>query len=157
MADQEVNEDLLSTYLGNVLGTAQPQQRPEWSQLLTNFERGRGNRGKTLWDAYNAVTEWIDHQQESSIERRLWSSWFGSGAVLRDKAHREAIALIPKGSASSTAYNRHQRIISNQLKRKTLTQEIQESIHQLDAGKYTTYNAQTATTLADRIKSLARD
>lgn len=157
MADQEVNEDLLSTYLGSVLGTAQPQQRPEWSQLLTNFERGRGNRGKTLWDAYNAVTEWIDYQQKSSAERRLWSSWFGSGAALRDKAHSEAIALIPKGAASSTAYNRRQRIISNRLKRKTLTQEIQEGIHQLDAGKYTTYNAQTATTLADRIRSLAKD
>ncbi|MEL7054162.1 MAG: hypothetical protein AAGM45_20615, partial [Cyanobacteria bacterium J06588_5] len=109
------------------------------------------------WDAYNAVTEWIDYQQKSSAERRLWSSWFGSGAALRDKAHSEAIALIPKGAASSTAYNRRQRIISNRLKRKTLTQEIQEGIHQLDAGKYTTYNAQTATTLADRIRSLAKD
>ena len=157
MADQEVNEDLLSTYLGNVLGTVRPQRRPEWSQLLSNFERGRGNRGRTLWDAYNAVTEWIDHQQKAPAEQRLWSSWFGVGATLRDTAHREAIALVQKGSASRPAYDRRQRIISDRLKRKTLTQELQESISQLSAGKYTTYNAQTETTLADRIKSLAKD
>ena len=157
MADQEANEDLLSTYLGNVLETVRPRQRPEWPQLLTNFERGRGNRGRTLWDAYNAVTEWIDHQQEVSAEQRLLSSWFGAGAALRKKAHREAISLVQKGSASRTAYDRRQRIISDWLKRKTLTQELQESISQLSAGKNTPYNAQTETTLADRIKSLARD
>jgi len=157
MADQEVNEDLLSTYLSNVLGTVQPKQRPEWSQLLTNFERGRGNHGRTLWDAYNAVTEWIDHQQTAPAEQRLWSSWFGTGATLREKAHREAIALIQKGSASSSAGSRHQRIVSNRIKRKTLSQELQVSINQLNAGRYTTYDAKTVTTLADRIKSLTKD
>jgi len=36
---------------------------PVFNQLKDNFKHGRGNKGKTLWDAYNAVTEYFDHQK----------------------------------------------------------------------------------------------
>ena len=108
MASREVNSELLSTYLGNVLGTRRPQLRPEWAQLVENFERGQGNHGRTLWDAYNAVTEWIDHQQGGSNEQRLWFTGFGTGATLREKAHREALSLIQSRS-TDWAKNRHHR------------------------------------------------
>jgi phage/plasmid-like protein (TIGR03299 family) len=82
MASQEINNELLACYLGNILGTQRPKLRPEWDQLVANFETGRGNQGKTLWDAYNAVTEWLDHQRGNSLADRLESTWFGAGARL---------------------------------------------------------------------------
>jgi phage/plasmid-like protein (TIGR03299 family) len=94
MASHEINNELLATYMGNVLGTARPLLHPEWSQLVHNFEQGQGNQGKTLWDAYNAVTEWIDHQSKASAEDRLSYSWFSSGFRLRTKAHRMALSMI---------------------------------------------------------------
>jgi hypothetical protein len=36
---------------------------PVFNQLKSNFKSGRGNKGETLWDAYNAVTEYFDHQK----------------------------------------------------------------------------------------------
>ena len=36
---------------------------PVFNQLKDNFKHGRGNKGETLWDAYNAVTEYFDHQK----------------------------------------------------------------------------------------------
>ena len=36
---------------------------PVFNQLKGNFKHGRGNKGETLWDAYNAVTEYFDHQK----------------------------------------------------------------------------------------------
>jgi hypothetical protein len=41
----------------------------------------------SLWGAYNAVTEYTDHVQNSTIpEKRLKSIWFGSGESLKLKA-----------------------------------------------------------------------
>lgn len=93
MASQEINEELLAAYMGNILNTKRPRQHPAWSQLVGNFENGLGNRGKTLWDAYNAVTEWIDHQRGMFAAERLESTWFGVGARLRNRAHEAALAM----------------------------------------------------------------
>ena len=54
------------------------------------------NTGYTVWSAYTAVAEFIDHVRlnRSSRDRRLISSWFGSGRDLRDRALKHALALI---------------------------------------------------------------
>jgi len=107
MASHEINHELLATYMGHVLRTTSPQLHPAWSQLILNFERGLGNQGSTLWDAYNAVTEWIDHQRGMSAEERLESTWFGAGAQLRTKAHQAALAMMRTHSTESAALNHH--------------------------------------------------
>jgi phage/plasmid-like protein (TIGR03299 family) len=94
MASQELNHELLATYMGHVLGTPNPTLHPAWHQLVTNFESGLGNQGRTLWDAYNAVTEWLDHQRGRSAAERLESTWFGASFQLRTKAHQVALDLI---------------------------------------------------------------
>jgi phage/plasmid-like protein (TIGR03299 family) len=93
MANQEINSELLACYMGNVLGTRSPLQHPAWHQLAENFAQGLGNRGKTLWDAYNAVTEWLDHQYGANPEERLLHSWFGAGDRLRRRAHQVAVDM----------------------------------------------------------------
>jgi len=107
MANQEINNELLASYLGNVFGTQRPRSRPEWDQLVANFEAGRGNQGKTLWDAYNAVTEWLDHQRGNSLEVRLESTWFGAGARLRSQAHQSALAMLTVAPATTDSSPNH--------------------------------------------------
>ena len=94
MASQEINQKLLTTYMNRVMGPYMTGFSSVQLQLLQNFEQGTGNRGRTLWDAYNAITEWLDHQQGSSAEERLLHSWFGNGMKLRKRAHDIALEMI---------------------------------------------------------------
>jgi hypothetical protein len=59
------------------------------SKILELNETGAGSdmaRG-SLWGAYNAITEYTDHCQNSTIpEKRLNSVWFGSGEKLKLRA-----------------------------------------------------------------------
>lgn len=75
------------------------------STLLQLFESGRGQEiaasRRSMWSAYNAITEYIDHHRSTRgtsenqrSERRLDSAWFGSGARLKAIAWREALALL---------------------------------------------------------------
>lgn len=65
-----------------------------WEQIIKNFECGRGNQGKSLWDALNAITEYLDYHRGRSEATRLESAWFGDSAQLRTVAHEEALALL---------------------------------------------------------------
>lgn len=63
MADRQISQFDLDLYLSEVLQTDTPQSTRAYPQIVANFENGRGNNGSTLWDAYNGVTEWLDHQR----------------------------------------------------------------------------------------------
>jgi hypothetical protein len=69
------------------------------------FESGKGNdlptvRG-TLWAALNGVVEYVDHERqtrvregENAVQNRFKSAQFGSGAVLKERAWSQALALL---------------------------------------------------------------
>ena len=84
-------------------------EKPIWNQrgiktthgekMRSLFWSGEGNRGETRWDAFNAVTEFLDYERgsrgakdsvgstdEEVVSRRLDNSWFGDGAAMRSKA-----------------------------------------------------------------------
>ncbi len=94
MARKPMTSELLELYIGNVLGTETPTSTKAWSQIIANFECGRGNQGQTLWDALNGVTEWLDYQRGRSEATRLESAWFGEGDRIRQIAHESALALL---------------------------------------------------------------
>jgi phage/plasmid-like protein (TIGR03299 family) len=57
------------------------------------FTRGTGNEGKTRWDGFNAVTEFVDHSRSSRVsegrdkaEVRFESSLLGTGDSLKARA-----------------------------------------------------------------------
>jgi len=72
--------------------------------IHTNFESGETNnlpgmRG-TAWAAYNAVSQWADHQRQfrgtdtrGRAESRLNSVWFGASNDLKQKAYGRAMEL----------------------------------------------------------------
>ena len=94
MASVPLNQEDLDLYLSLVLNTDTPQSTRAYPQIVANFEQGRGNKGQTLWDAYNGVTEWLDHQRGSSDTSRLESAWFGNSAKTRVLAHQSALELL---------------------------------------------------------------
>lgn len=88
------NQADLDLYLSLVLNTDTPQSTRAYPQIVANFEQGRGNRGATLWDAYNGVTEWFDYQRGSNDSNRLDSGWFGNSAKTRVLAHHTTLELL---------------------------------------------------------------
>jgi len=82
----------------------EPRVPDSYEELEALFDAGTGNAGRgvsgTVYAAYNAVTEWIDHRRgtsgrgrRSTPDSRLDSSWFGPSAAIRDRAYEEAVAL----------------------------------------------------------------
>lgn len=94
MAQTSISQIMFNNYLTNIFETDKPQEMKCYYQILENFESGLGNHGRTVWDAYNGFTQYLDYQKGRSETSRLESTWFGNSARLRMKAHQEALALI---------------------------------------------------------------
>jgi phage/plasmid-like protein (TIGR03299 family) len=67
-------------------------------EIMRLHEAGAGasfTRG-TLWGAFNAVTEYVDHMYsgKSTPEQRLQAIWFGAGETLKINAFSEAVAVL---------------------------------------------------------------
>ena len=74
-------------------GEKSPRTEKARGQIDDLFRRGKGNRGKTKWDALNAVTEYVDHvrtygktKDGDKDETRFASTLFGSGARMKERA-----------------------------------------------------------------------
>ena len=49
----------------------------------------------TAYGLLNAVTEFIDHQRRAkTVDHRLVSAWFGTGAAVKNRALEQAISLV---------------------------------------------------------------
>lgn len=107
LSDQEVTR----SYVEGFINTLMPAERNDKgeiakrtsdrrSQIETLFQEGAGNNGRTKWDLYNAVTEYVDHHSAGRIgdarksrsdgnveaEARFERALLGSGANLKQKA-----------------------------------------------------------------------
>ncbi len=58
--------------------------------IMSLSRRGAGNHGKTLWDAYNGVTDWVDHERGTD-ESRAYNAVAGSGAEIKRRALEVAL------------------------------------------------------------------
>src|SRR5690606_33289784 len=73
-------------------------------QIITLFDGqglGMDMNQHSVWNAYNAITEYVDHHRTirvsgdySKEEARLDSLWFGSGAQIKQKAWDAALAFV---------------------------------------------------------------
>jgi phage/plasmid-like protein (TIGR03299 family) len=72
-------------------------------QMLSNFDNERNTLAgikHTAWAAYNAVSEWADHQRKyrgttpaDKLDRQLDSVWFGQSHQIKQAAYRGALEL----------------------------------------------------------------
>jgi hypothetical protein len=84
-------------YIKQVLGM--PEKDEEQStrsrntlELVTGlFDQGKGNHGKTFWDAYNGVTEYLAYHKGRTNESRMGSLWFGQNAQVNQTALNVAV------------------------------------------------------------------
>jgi phage/plasmid-like protein (TIGR03299 family) len=106
LAEQEVTTSYVEGFLGSLLPASKEEvptrtenRRTELSNL---FQNGRGNNGRTKWDLYNAVTEYVDHHSVGRLsttrtlrseasdnieaETRFERAILGSGSVLKQRA-----------------------------------------------------------------------
>jgi len=77
----EADKDEISTRLSNII-----------DRCVDLAHTGMGNEGKSLWDAYNGVTQWLTYERGSD-ENRLHQNQFGPGAALNKRALDTAFQL----------------------------------------------------------------
>jgi phage/plasmid-like protein (TIGR03299 family) len=85
------NTNELNKYFRIVMGFATAGELPTRSKnivahLFHLFRTGRGNKGETWWDAFNAVTEYLNYTAGRNQTTRLNSLWFGKGDQVSNKA-----------------------------------------------------------------------
>lgn len=61
--------------------------------IIELFRHGKGNEGKTLWDAFNGLTEYLTHKSRKSENGRFSYNNFGSGALIARRAMNFATAI----------------------------------------------------------------
>lgn len=74
---------------------ADPETSSGFTSIMSLFESGKGNGGKTAWDWVNGVTEWVDHEQRAKSEsHRIANAWYGKGDALKTQAFEKALELV---------------------------------------------------------------
>ncbi|WP_042302651.1 DUF932 domain-containing protein [Paraburkholderia kururiensis] len=109
LAERKVSDSAAETFLRRVLTysttnvadreavTVNERAIKAVSQLYAG--RGKGadlaSAAGTAWGLLNAVTEYVDHHRRArSDDHRRDAAWFGSGAMLKDRAWDEALKLV---------------------------------------------------------------
>ena len=104
MAEFKMTEELTNDYFDKMLSINDTKEVSTRTQNVKNelvqlFHNGKGNNGESLWDAYNSVTEMVDHsplskRQKEDPTSKLNSIWFGSGAQFKEEAWTNACELM---------------------------------------------------------------
>jgi len=90
--------DVLNTVRGEIEdGAKQARREAEIAELAQLFVGGAGNTGSSLWDGYNAVTEWVDHQKARAgkvrdAAKHFESANYGTG----ERVKRAARAMLAR-------------------------------------------------------------
>lgn len=99
MATIEMSTAEVSAFVGKLTGfdtqalQTSTRSRNQYNDIVDLFRGGTGNKGATRWDAFNAVTEYVDHARTVRVaagrdktEVRFESSLLGSGDAMKSKA-----------------------------------------------------------------------
>lgn len=98
MAQTPIKHASLTAYFHNILGiTSEISTQAEHAieKMTANFcDTVMGNNGQDVWDAYNAVTQWVDHDRSVKNGVNRWqAATFGTGVAIKEKAFHLATQL----------------------------------------------------------------
>lgn len=79
--DAQMVEKFLTDFAGDSARSNIVERREKVNEL---FENGKGNGKGSLWDMYNAVTEYTDHFRYADEEKKDFYATVGSGDVKED-------------------------------------------------------------------------
>jgi|TARA_Y100000310_G_scaffold307018_1_gene348690 phage/plasmid-like protein (TIGR03299 family) len=89
-----VDAKMVDTFLDDCFGKSESKRaEAKRDEIQGYFERGIGNEGKTAWDLYNGITEYVTHHHGKSEDTRVEYANFGGGVKLSEKAFNSAMAL----------------------------------------------------------------
>lgn len=104
LARKQMNKAELTAYFTQLVADrSEKQQKAILERFLVNLDNERnamaGIRG-TAWAAYNAVSEWADHElkvlgttSEEQLSNRVNSMWFGTANKIKQAAFESALSL----------------------------------------------------------------
>lgn len=106
LADFTTYAEAVTAQIGGELKEApsafeRTRRSAEVADLRGLFAEGAGNSGETRWDAYNAVTDWLDHHRQAyrqsadadkRADRRFQNAVMPSGATVAAKS--DALQLL---------------------------------------------------------------
>jgi phage/plasmid-like protein (TIGR03299 family) len=100
LADKGINQADVEKYVKKVFDINEEEDNEISTKTENKLARiyeltynGRGNTGKTYWDAYNGITEHLSYEAGRGESTRLYSLWFGPGAELNKKALEVGVEL----------------------------------------------------------------
>ncbi len=111
MAETKLEQETLTEYVKTVFPENPESKDQSWVKKVhdTVFELAESGEGAemtrgTLWGAYNAVTEYVDHYRNAKGDetQRLKSMWFGSGERIKKNAFRSAVNMLEQDRAVPT-------------------------------------------------------
>jgi hypothetical protein len=89
-----VDKRMVDSFLDSLFGDSESTKMQNKKELVVSlFEHGKGNQGKTAWDLLNASTEYIDHESKKTEEERIEYANIGGGYDIKAKAFNLAMTL----------------------------------------------------------------
>jgi phage/plasmid-like protein (TIGR03299 family) len=92
LASKGCNKKTLEQYVTKVFGKDEAPEKEIRKSTLETIEQfyvsGRGHElgSGTMWNAYNAITEYLTYEQGRNVDNRLHNLWFGQGVDVNRKA-----------------------------------------------------------------------
>jgi len=105
MGETMIHGKTLTDYIEAVFPNKPESQDNFWvakvrHKIVELTESGQGSEMAkgSLWGAYNAVTEYVDHYRNPNGDetQRLKSMWFGSGERIKKNAFRSAVNILER-------------------------------------------------------------
>jgi phage/plasmid-like protein (TIGR03299 family) len=104
LARRQLTQEQLGQYFTQLVARrSERHQKKLLERFLENFHNERNNLSGikgSVWAAYNAVSEYADHQitvfgrdELTRLDNRVNSMWFGSGNRLKQEAFEAALAM----------------------------------------------------------------
>jgi phage/plasmid-like protein (TIGR03299 family) len=98
-AGRELTDAEFQTYIGDLIPGTSKRSENIKNKIEELYFTGIGSEmsGTSLWGAYNAVTEYVDHHRidwNKRPDKYLASITYGTGAEIKTKAYQKAIELV---------------------------------------------------------------